>query len=187
MALGINDYVVVIVINAISTGKKSTNYFDRTTTMLSAARRAIQESMGNQHANTDIQKQAYPFDQAKTVRSAFGLTGTNFGTHKPYINGRQVLLNSPLVKGAEIVLVKNGLDVAEALEIANNHKILPQRTNSTLTRQLSGLVPPEPPTPPRITYEVLGTGEEPGPIFGPGNAGQPGQYGDFGGLGIFDE
>ena len=183
--LGINTYVIVIVVNAL-TEKKPTNYFDTFPNIRTAAMNSIQASMGNQHSKTNIQKQAYPPEQVKSIRAAFGITGTNFGTHSPYINGKRMSLDSVLVNKTEVVLVKNGLDVAEALVIAGKHRILPERTNSSLPRKLGEVQEPIP-RERKIVYEILGTGEEPGPIFGAGNAGQPGAYGDFGGINIHEE
>lgn len=178
--LGLNNYVIVIVINALSTNKKPTNYFTTTKNTVVAALNSISDSMGNQHARTNIQKQAFTPSQVSSVRAAFGITGTNFGTHSAYINGKKMNLNSTVVNKTEIVLIKNGLNVKEALKIANKHRIIPERTNPIIPSNLGEVLDPDEVNI-EIKYEVLGTDEDPGPTFGPGNAGQPGGYGDFGG------
>jgi hypothetical protein len=182
----INSYVIVTVVNAIGADKKPTNFFDKASNIMTAALNSIQASMGNQHAKTNIQKQAYPPDFVKTIRSAYGITGTNFGTHSPYINGKRMSLDGVLMNGTEIVLIKNGLNVREALVAASQHQVLPTRTNSIIPSRLGQIQPPLE-RDVEINYEILGTGEEPGPIFGPGGAGQAGAFGDFGGLGIFGD
>ena len=88
--VSINDCVTVIVVNALSANKKPTNCFDNSTTIMNAALNSIQASMGNQHARTNIQKQAYPLASVGTIRAAFGITGTSFSTHTPYINGQRI-------------------------------------------------------------------------------------------------
>jgi len=86
--LGLTDYVVVIVVNAaLNENKKPTDFFTTANTTMVSATNSVFQSMGNQHARTNIQKQAYPSDRVKNVRQAYGLTGTNFNTHTPYING----------------------------------------------------------------------------------------------------
>ena len=184
MTFGLNSYIIVTVVNAIkSVNKKPTNFFDKASTIMNAALNSIQASMGNQHDKTNIQKQAYPPDFVRTIRAAYGITGTNFDTHTPYINGKRVGLDGALLNGTEIILIKNELDHREALIIAGKHQVLPMKTNSIIPSRLGEVLPPLE-RPSDIQFEVLGEGEIPGPLFGPGNAGQLGGFGDFGGAGV---
>lgn len=129
--LGLNNYVVVIVINALV--NKPTNFFDGATTISVAAFNSVKAgTTGNYHAKSDIQKQAYDANQVKNVRTAFGITGTNFGTHTPYINGKQVSLEQDIVPRTEIVLIENSIAVDAALQSVTRHSILPSRTNPNL-------------------------------------------------------
>lgn len=178
--LGLNNYVIVVVINALSENKKPTNYFDTSPNVMVAAQNSIYASMGNQHAKTDIQKQAYTPDQVQSIRQAYGITSTKFETHSPFINGQRMSLDGKVVNGTEVVLIKNGLNVKEALKLVNKHRIMPERTSSSRPKDLGEVLLPEERTV-EIRYEVLDPGESRGPLFGAGNAGQPGGYGDFGG------
>jgi len=181
--LGLNNYVIVVVVNALSVDKKPTDFFDKATTTMNAALNSIQASIGNPHAKSNIQKQAYPLGLVKTIREAYGITSTNFSTHTPYINGKRMDINSIIRGPAEILLIKNNLNPKEAIIAASGHRALPMRSNSVIPRKLGEVLPPIKRT---IThrYEILGTGEAPGPIFGAGNAGQLGGYDDFGGIGV---
>jgi hypothetical protein len=128
---GLTDYVIVIVVNALVEGRKPTNHFDKAATIRIAALNSIyQDTIGNQHARSDIQKQAYPSSDVKTIRNAYGLTGTNYETHSPFINGLRVELDDEIVKNTEIVLVKHGLNVKAATMAANRHRIIPDRTGN---------------------------------------------------------
>lgn len=130
--LGLNDFVIVTVVNAlVPEDKKPTNYFDEFATVRIAMLRTIhRDTIGNQHIRSDIQKQAYPSEQVKTVRQAYGLTDTDFTTHTPFRNGKLIELDSEVCKNTEIVLVKNGLNLREAIIVANVHRVLPERTGS---------------------------------------------------------
>lgn len=130
--LGLTNYVIVIVVNALDADdKKPTDWFDQLPTVRLAALRSIYtDTTGNQHARSDIQKQAYPFDQVSTVRQAFGLTGTRYGTHLPYRNGVQLSLDSAVNRKDEIVLVKVGLDLDRAFKAVQVNRILPERRGS---------------------------------------------------------
>ena len=128
---GLTDYVIVIVVNALVEGKKPTNHFDKAATIRIAALNSIyQDTIGNQHARSDIQKQAYPSSEVKNIRKAYGLTGTNYETHSPFINGHRVELDDEVTRNAEIVLIKNGLSVPAATIAANRHRIIPERTGN---------------------------------------------------------
>jgi hypothetical protein len=119
------------VVNALVEGKKPTNHFDKAATIRIAALNSIyQDTIGNQHARSDIQKQAYLSDDVKTIRDAYGLTGTNYETHSPFINGHRVELDDKIVKNTEITLIKHGLSVKEATIAANRHRIIPERTGN---------------------------------------------------------
>lgn len=128
----LNDFIIVTVVNALSAdNKKETNYFTTSVTVREAALKTIyKDSIGNQHAKSDIQKQAYPSSLITTVRQAYGLTGTDFTTHTPYVNGRQINLDDKVYKKTEIMLVKNTLNLVEAIKAASIHRILPERTGS---------------------------------------------------------
>lgn len=130
--LGLTDYVVVIVVNAIdSDDKKSANYFDRTSDIRTAALRSIYtDTVGNQHARSNIQKQAYTSDKVGIVRQAYGLTGTRYSTHSPFRAGKAISLDSTVNKFDEILLIKNRLDVEEAYKTAGVHRIIPERNGS---------------------------------------------------------
>ena len=178
--LGINNYVIVTVVNALA-GGKPTNFFDQASTTRVAAANSIYASMGNQHAKTDIQKQAYPYKLVKSVRAAYGITGTNFGTHVAYINGQRISPNATLVNGSEIVLIRNDLNPQEAQIAASRHQLLPSKNNRSVPKQLGEILPPLP-RKIEIIYEI--NEQDPGPAgrFGPGEAGNVDGHGDFGGL-----
>ena len=128
---GLRNVVIVIVVNSLVEGKKPTNHFDKATGIRVAARNSIyQDTIGNQHARSDIQKQAYDPEQVTTVRQAYGITGTNFNTHSPYINGQPINLDDEVVRNTEITIIKNGLSVRHATIAANRHRILPERTGN---------------------------------------------------------
>lgn len=177
--LGLNDYIIVIVVNAIGPNKKPTNYFDTTSNIMTAALNSIQDSMGNQHARTNIQKQAFPSDLVTSIRGAFGITGTNFNTHSPYVNGQRMSLDANLINKTEVVLIKNDLNVREALLAASRHQILPSRKNPNIPSKLGEVLPPLEQS---SQINIESTDKDPGPdgAFGAGNAGNPGGYADFG-------
>jgi len=176
----LNDVVVVIVVNAISIGKKQTNYFDTSVNTITSASNSIQDSMGNQHARTNIQKQAYSSTVVKTIKGAYGITGTDFTTHSAYVNGKLMNVSSSLTNGSEVVLIKNDLNPREALLSASRHQLLPMKTNPVIPNRLGEILPPLV-RPVDITFES--TTIDPGEAgkFGPGGAGNPGGYKDFGG------
>lgn len=125
---GLTDYVVVIVVNNLSTeDKRRTNYFDAGNIRV-ATNCALRDTLGNVHAKSDIQKQAYNYQQVTNVRMAFGITGTNFNTHTAYRAGKAISLNNSVCRKDEIILVRNGLDVNVAIQAANRFRILPERT-----------------------------------------------------------
>lgn len=130
--LGLTDFVIVTVVNALNAeDKKPTDYFDEFATVRIAMHRTInRDTKGNQYVRSDIQKQAYRSEQVENVRQAYGLTGTNFTTHTPFRNGKEIELDSEVCKNTEIVLVKNGLNVREAIVASNVHRVLPERTGS---------------------------------------------------------
>lgn len=130
--LGLTDFVIVIVINAIdSDEKRSTNFFEQVPSIKLATRRIIYtDTRGNPHRRSNIQKQAYPSDKIQNVHQAYGLTGTNFTTHTPYKNGKQLSLNDNVNRFDEIILIKNGLDTSRAMKTVNVHRILPERLGS---------------------------------------------------------
>lgn len=130
--LGLNDFVIVVVVNAISeANKRPADFFSQTATItLAAIKTMSQDTVGNPHARSDIQKQAYPSSFVKNVRQAFGATGTNFETHTAYRNGKQLQLDDKVCKNQEIILVKNGLNVRHAIITGNVHRVLPERTGS---------------------------------------------------------
>jgi len=129
---GLTDYVIVIVVNALKhEDKKPTNYFDRTAMVWIAALRTIYtDIIGNQHRRSTIQKQAYPSSSVKTVKQAYGLTGTKFDTYTPYRNGRPISIDSKVNKFDEIILIKDGLDIDEAIKTANIYRVIPDRKGS---------------------------------------------------------
>jgi len=128
---GLRNVVIVIVVNSLAEGKKPTDHFEKAATVRIAARNTIyQDTIGNQHARSDIQKQAYDPGQVTNVRQAYGITGTNYFTHTPYINGRLVNLDDKVLNNTEVMLVKNELNVARATVAANKHRILPERTGN---------------------------------------------------------
>ena len=129
---GLNSFVVVIVINSLSNSdKKDTNFFDKTATVnLAAIKTMSEDTVGNVHAKSDIQKQAYDPALIKTVKQAYGLTGTNFNTHTAYRNGKRLTLGDMVYKNQEIKLIKNSLKLNEAMITSEVHRILPERTGS---------------------------------------------------------
>ena len=130
--LGLTNYVIVIVVNQLANSeKKHTNWFDQVPTVRLAALRSIYtDTTGNQHTRSNIQKQVYPFNQVATVRQAYGLTGTRYGTHTPYRNGVQITLDDVVSRRDEIILIRDGLSVEAALKAAQIHRILPDRRGS---------------------------------------------------------
>lgn len=130
--LGLTNYVIIIVVNALADlEKRPTNWFDQVPSIRLAALRSIYaDTKGNPQARSDIQKQAYPFDQVENIRSAYGLTGTKYGTHTPYRNGVQLSLDDSVRRFDEIVLIRNELNVVQALKAAQVHRILPERRGS---------------------------------------------------------
>lgn len=128
---GLKNFVIVVVVNGFN--QKPTNFFDRATTISVAALNSIKAgTTGNIHARSDVQKQAYPSELVKSVRSAYGLTGTNFDTHTPYISGKKVSLDQALLPETEIFLIKNDLVPSEAIKLAGVHSVIPSRTNPAL-------------------------------------------------------
>ena len=126
--LGVNNYVIVVVINSLN--GKPTDYFSQASTLSVAAFNSIKSgTTGDYHSRSDIQKQAYDPEMVKSVRGAFGITGTKFETHTPYISGQQVSLDQSITKNTEIVLINNNLAVKTALEFASRHAIIPWRRN----------------------------------------------------------
>lgn len=127
--LGLKNFVIIIVVNSLA--EKPTNHFDKASTVRVAARNTIyQDTTGNPHARSDIQKQAYSSELVTTIRQAYGITGTNYNTHNPFVNGRLVDLDNEVLRGTEIVLIKNGLNILHATIAANKHRILPERTGN---------------------------------------------------------
>ena len=176
--LGLNNYVIVIVVNALAGGKK-TNFFDSSSTIRGAALNSIQATTGNAHAKSNIQKQAYPLKSVKTIKDAYGLTGTNFTTHSPYINSKLMDISGVISGSVEIILIKNGLNPREAISAASKHQILPMKTNSAVPRKIGTVLPPIP-RDIELEFEAVGSDEIPGPIFGPGNAGLVVGYDKYG-------
>ena len=140
---GINDYVVVIVVNALSTEKppgddpddptpikKPTDHFSVASDIRTAALNSIHQTVGNQHSRTNIQKQAYESSRVPTVRQAYGLTGTRYATHLPYKNGRLITLDDKVLRNSEIMLIHKKLNVKHAVQTASRHRILPERLGS---------------------------------------------------------
>ncbi len=135
--LGLNNYVIVIVVNAIfDSDKKPTDFFKATTAMV-AATNSIQQATGNVHNRSNIQKQAYIYSKVPNVRAAYGLTGTNFDTHSPFINGKEVSKDATLARNVEIILINNNIQLNLALDAANVHKIIPSRTSSVIPSRLN--------------------------------------------------
>ena len=130
--LGLTNYVIVIVINALDDyEKKQTDWFNQVPTIRLAALRSIySDTIGNQHIRSDIQKQAYNFDSVKTIRQAYGITGTKFDTHTPFKNGVQLSIDDNVKRKDEIVLIRNNLDVIRALKMTQNHRLLPDHLGS---------------------------------------------------------
>lgn len=128
---GLTDFVIVIVVNAVDSNKKTTNHFDIVSTTLIAAENSIQQdTTGNPHRRSDIQKQAFPSDSITTIRQAYGFTGTNFNTHMPYVNGKLKSLSDVVRAQSEVVLIKNGIVPREAFVRITQHRIIPDRTGS---------------------------------------------------------
>lgn len=124
---GLTNYVIVIVVNNLSVeDKRRSNYFDVGNIRV-ATNCALQDTIGNPHAKSDIQKQAYNYLNVPDVKSAFGLTGTNFTSHSAYRAGKILNLNDLVNRKDEIVIIRNGLDVNLALQTANRFRILPER------------------------------------------------------------
>jgi hypothetical protein len=135
--LGLNNYVIVIVVNAIfDSNKKPTDFFKATTAMV-AATNSVQQATGNVHNRSNIQKQAYIYSEVPNVRAAYGLTGTNFDTHSPFINGKEVSKDATLARNVEIILINNDIQLNLALDAANVHKIIPSRTSSVIPSRLN--------------------------------------------------
>ena len=130
--IGLNDFVIVIVVNALADSeKRSTNFFDTTASIrLAAIKTMSEDTIGNAHARSDIQKQVFTSSSVKNVRQAYGFTGTNYATHSAYRNGKQLQLDDKVCKNEEIILIKNSLDVRHAIITAGTHRILPERTGS---------------------------------------------------------
>jgi len=130
--LGINNFVIVVVVNALSAeDKKDNNFFDKFKTVRLAALRTINRDIqGNYHSRSDIQKQAYIPDRLKTVKDAYALTGTKFDTHSAWRNGKLLALSDSVSSNDEIILIKDGLDVSQAIKEASRHRILPDRKGS---------------------------------------------------------
>lgn len=161
---GLTDYVIVIVINALnSEDKKPTNFFDNASTIRVAARNTIyRDTIGNQHARSDIQKQAYLSERVPTIREAYGLTGTRYGTHTPYINGKPVSLDENVIPRTEVVLIKNDLHTSQALKTAGMHRIIPMRTEPSFGSKeqfetvVDIILPPEEGGPPSKSFAPNG-------------------------------
>jgi len=129
---GLTDFVIVTVVNALEEeNKKPTNHFDVASTIAVAAQNTVhQDTTGNPHRRSNIQKQAYPSSSIPTIREAYGFTGTNFNTHIPYINGIQKTISDIVRPRSEIVLIRNDIVAKEAILRANRHRIIPDRTGS---------------------------------------------------------
>lgn len=140
---GLNDYVIVTVVNALSVErpsnddpsdptpvKKPTSHFDVASTIHIAALNSIQDTTGNQHRRSNIQKQAYKSSRVPTVRQAYGLTGTSFATHLPYKNGKLITLDDAVLKNSEIMLIHRKLNVKHAVQTASCHRVIPERFGS---------------------------------------------------------
>tara|TARA_R100001244_G_scaffold25113_2_gene25362 strand:+ start:26741 stop:27136 length:396 start_codon:yes stop_codon:yes gene_type:complete len=130
--LGLNDFVIIIVVNALSDDeKRPTDFRDQTATVrLASIKTMSQDTIGNVHERSNIQKQAYPSESVKTIKQAYGITGTNFETHTPFRNGKQLQLNDGVSKNQEITLIRNGLNTKYAIITANVHRVIPERTGS---------------------------------------------------------
>lgn len=128
---GLTDYVIIIVVNQVfSPLKRPTNYFDTTTDNRLAAEKGIKETIGNYHARSDIQKQAYHYSKISSIRQAYGITGTKYDTHTPYRNGKQLTLDDKVNRKDEIILVRNDLPVHVVTPKAGVHRIIPDRVGS---------------------------------------------------------
>jgi hypothetical protein len=133
---GINNYIIVTVVNALN--EKPTNFFDTASTISVAALNSIKAgTTGNYHAKSDIQKQAYNPEMVKTIRAAYGITGTSFNTHTPYVNGKQIALDRAIPPNTEIVLIKNDITPRAALISASRHSLIPGRVNPSLPGNFS--------------------------------------------------
>src|SRR5690348_7238637 len=82
--VGVNDFVVVVVVNDAPPRAPATNDNVR----IAALNTIERDTRGNPHRRSAIQKQAYPAATCQTVRQAFGLTGTDWRTHRPFQNGK---------------------------------------------------------------------------------------------------
>ena len=129
---GLTNFVIIIVINALNhEDKRPTNYFDTTKTLSIATNKILRdETTGNPHSRSNIQKQAYLASQVKTVRQAYGLVGVDWTNYSAYRNNKLITLNDIIRNKDEIIIIKNGLSTREAFLIANEHRILPERTGS---------------------------------------------------------
>lgn len=125
---GLTDFVIVIVVNnLLADSKRPTTYFQSGNIRV-AANNAIRDTLGNPHARSDIQKQAYHYLDVPDIKAAFGLTGTNFMTHTAYRGNLALAPDDAVNRKDQIVIIRDDLDLNVAIQAANRFKILPERT-----------------------------------------------------------
>lgn len=121
---GLTNHVIVIVINEVLTDTSQDN------SPIEVKARCLLRTgtIGNQQAKSRIQKQAFNPKSVPDVRTAYGITGTDWATHSAYKNGLLIGLNDSVRRNDQIVLIRNDIDPEVGFRLANQFALLPERT-----------------------------------------------------------